>query len=56
MDAVDPSQFLYVTEYADYWINGLAPNQPIRMSGDTLVNELGYGTFAEAQAAWRGIM
>ena len=55
MDVIDPSQFLYVTEYADYWIAGLAPNQPIRMNGDKLLNELGYGTFAEAAAAWQAV-
>ena len=55
MDVLDPHQFAYITEYADYWLAGQAPNQPIRMNSDTLANELGYGTFAEAKAAWRAI-
>jgi hypothetical protein len=52
MDVLDPTQFIYITEYADYWIQGATLNQPIRMDGDTLVNELGYSTYAEAAMAW----
>ncbi|MEO8812103.1 MAG: patatin-like phospholipase family protein [Caulobacteraceae bacterium] len=55
MDALDPNQFSYITTYADDWLDGLAPNQPIRMNSDTLEAELGYGLFAEAKAAWEAI-
>jgi hypothetical protein len=55
MDAIDSNQFAYITTYADYWLAGQAPNQPIRMDSDTLAVELGYGRYADALAAWRAI-
>jgi len=55
MDVTDPNDFAYVATYADYWLDGLAPNQPIRMHGDTLQPELGYTTFAAAHAGWDAV-
>jgi hypothetical protein len=55
MDAIDQDQVLYIRRCADYWLQGLAPNQPIRMNGDTLAIELGYGSFQEGRAAWEAI-
>ena len=45
MDAVEQAQVDAISNYADLWVQGLAPNQPIRMNGDTLHPELGQGTF-----------
>ncbi|MGD1072564.1 MAG: patatin-like phospholipase family protein [Bryobacteraceae bacterium] len=55
MDAVEQPQVNAISSYADLWIQGLAPNQPIRMNGDTLVAELGQTTFPNALAAWNAI-
>ncbi|HEY5071748.1 MAG TPA: patatin-like phospholipase family protein [Caulobacteraceae bacterium] len=55
MDAIDPNQVAYITSYAASWLANLAPNQPMRMNGDTLAPELGYASFADALAAWREI-
>ncbi len=42
-------------KYADMWVQNEAPNQPIRMDGDTLVRELGQSWFKDAAAAWNAI-
>jgi hypothetical protein len=55
MDAVQQSQVDAISSYADLWIRNLAPNQPIRMNGDTLVRELGQGWFQDAVSAWNAI-
>jgi hypothetical protein len=55
MDVLDPNDFALITTYADYWLDGLAPNQPIRMHGDTLVPELGYTSFAAAVTGWNEV-
>ena len=55
MDAVEQSQVDAISKYADLWIQGVAPNQPLRMNGDTLDPELGQTTFQSAVAAWNAI-
>jgi len=55
MDAVEQAQVDAITKYADLWLQGGAPNQPIRMDGDTLNPELGQTTFQSAKAAWNAI-
>ena len=53
MDAVEQAQVDAIAAFADLWLKGNVTNQPLRMNGDTLVPELGYGLFQEAAAAWR---
>ncbi len=55
MDAVAQTQVDAISRYADLWVQGVAPNQPIRMNGDTLDPELGQTTFPAALAAWNAI-
>jgi len=55
MDAVEQAQVDAISKYADLWVQGAAPNQPIRMDGDTLRRELGQDTFQGAVAAWQAI-
>jgi hypothetical protein len=55
MDAVQQAQVDAISQYADLWVQGQAPNQPIRMDGDTLTPELGQTTFQGAAAAWKAI-
>lgn len=53
MDAVEPTDVLYVDSYCSYWLADQAPNQPIRMRRSTLAPELGHATFSAAKAAWQ---
>lgn len=55
MDALDPIKVEYIVDYAQFWIAGSAPNQPLRLDPDTLALQVGHATFAEAQAAWAAI-
>jgi uncharacterized protein len=55
LDAITPAEVNAISSYADLWIQGVAPNQPIRMNGDTLQPELGQITFPNALAAWDAI-
>jgi hypothetical protein len=55
MDAVEQAQVDAISKYADLWVQSVAPNQPIRMNGDTLVSELGQTRFKNAVAAWNAI-
>jgi uncharacterized protein len=54
-DAVEQPQIDEITQYADLWIKNEAPNQPIRMDGNTLVRELGQDRFGTAKSAWEAI-
>jgi patatin-like phospholipase len=56
MDAVEQPQVDAIGAFADLWLNGTVTNQPIRMDGDTLAPELGYGSFQDAEAAWRRLI
>jgi hypothetical protein len=56
LDAVEQKDVDMITSYADWWLEDVAPNQPIRMNGATLAKELGQEKFSEAVAAWRAIM
>jgi Patatin-like phospholipase len=53
--ATKPEEVQAIADYADLWLNDAAPNQPIRMDGDTLQRELGQTTFSAARAAWNAI-
>jgi hypothetical protein len=55
MDAVQQAQVDAISSYADLWIQSAAPNQPIRMDGDTLVRELGRDRFQSCEDAWNAI-
>ena len=55
MDAVEQPQVDAISDYGDLWLQSVAPNQPIRMNGDTLDRELGQTTFQNAVAAWNAI-
>ena len=55
MDAVEQAQVDAISRYADLWVQNQAPNQPIRMNGDTLNPELGQILFQDAVAAWNAI-
>jgi hypothetical protein len=55
MDAVQQAQVDAISSYADLWLQGVAPNQPIRMHADTLAAELGQTTFPDALAAWNAL-
>jgi len=54
-DAVEQSQIDEITQYADLWVKNEAPNQPIRMDGNTLARELGQDRFGTAKSAWEAI-
>jgi hypothetical protein len=55
MDAVEQPEVDAISRYADLWVQNGAPNQPIRMDGDTLTRELGQDKFLDAVAAWNAI-
>jgi uncharacterized protein len=55
MDAVESADVAYIDNWCQLWLRDLAPNQPIRMNGETLVPELGYGRYSEALSAWRSL-
>ena len=55
LDAVKQAEVNAISTYADIWVQGTAPNQPIRMNGDTLEAELGQVTFPNALASWNAI-
>jgi uncharacterized protein len=58
MDAVAQTDIAYVDDYCSAWLDGRAPNQPIRANGtkfDPRQPEIGYATFAEARAAWQAL-
>ena len=44
-----------IAAYADLWLAGQAPNQPLRMDADTLTSKLGATTFPDALAAWKAV-
>ena len=55
IDAVDQGQVYAAAAYADLWLRSKAPNEPLRMNGDTLECELGHPWFQDAAASWRSI-
>lgn len=55
LDAVEQKDADMIASYAGLWLRDAAPNQPIRMNGDTLAKELGQTKFSEAAAAWSAI-
>ena len=55
MDAVEQQEVQAISNFAELWLQGAAPNQPLRINGDTLGAELGQGRFDRALAAWNSI-
>lgn len=55
MDAIKPDEVAAISRFADLWLDGKVPNQPIRMNSDTLKREIGYDSFAAASQAWNAI-
>jgi Patatin-like phospholipase len=55
LDAIEEEEVHAIKSYADLWLRGVAPNQPIRMNGTTLKPELGQASFKEAVAAWESL-
>jgi hypothetical protein len=51
LDAIKPDEVDLIHRYGQMWLQGLAPNQPIRMDGN-LRAEVGHGDFPSAKAAW----
>src|SRR5690242_18212671 len=54
MDAVMPTEIRFITDYCTFWLEDRAPNQPIRMNGQTFDPqnpEIGYAKFSEAKVA-----
>lgn len=52
IDAIEQDQVDAIVRYAEKWLADEAPNQPIRMDGDTFECELGHERFKDALAAW----
>lgn len=55
LDEIEEDEVNAINSYADLWLKGVAPNQPIRMNGTTLKPELGQAPFKEAVAAWESL-
>jgi uncharacterized protein len=55
LTALDQVDIAYIADYADTWLAGIAPNQPLRMDADTLAPKLGPTTFPAALAAWNAV-
>ena len=55
MDAVDQNQVQYIADWCQLWLQDGAPNQPLRMNGETLAVEVGYGKYSEAKRAWSSL-
>jgi uncharacterized protein len=54
MDAVMPIEIRFITDYCTFWLEDRAPNQPIRMNGQTFDPqnpEIGYAKFSDAKVA-----
>jgi hypothetical protein len=55
LTALDEADVQLIAAYADLWLAGHAPNQPLRMDADTLTSKLGPTTFQDALAAWNAM-
>ena len=55
LTALDQVDIHYIADYADTWLAGIAPNQPLRMDADTLTPKLGPNSFPDALAAWNAV-
>jgi len=55
MDAVQNQEVDAIVAYTALWLQDKAPNQPIRMDGDTLEPKVGKAKFSESLAAWNAI-
>jgi hypothetical protein len=52
VDAVEQSQVQYIGDWCQLWLQSKVPNQPLRMDGQTMAVEVGYGWYREARTAW----
>ena len=52
LDAVEQSQIEYIEDWCQLWLQDAVPNQPLRMKGETMEVEVGYGRYGEARKAW----
>jgi uncharacterized protein len=55
VDAVDQNQVQYIADWSQLWLQDDAPNQPLRMNGENMAVEVGYGTYSEAKRAWSSL-
>jgi hypothetical protein len=55
VDAVDQNQVQYIADWCQLWLQDGAPNQPLRMNGETMAVEVGYGKFSDAKRAWSSL-
>jgi hypothetical protein len=55
IDALAPGDVAAIDDWCQLWLGDHVPNQPIRMDGETLMPELGYGLYSEARRAWRSL-
>jgi uncharacterized protein len=55
MDAIEQHDVDAISEFADLWLQGHVPNQPVRMDGDTLTLEIGQPWFNTAVQWWNKI-
>jgi hypothetical protein len=55
MDAIEPSQVEYIYDWCLLWLKDAVPNQPLRMDGQSMKAEVGYGLYSEARKAWAAL-
>jgi len=55
VDALDQDQVDKIAAYAELWLAGGVPNQPIREDTTTLKLELGSASFKEAASVWQAL-
>ena len=53
MDVIDQNDVTYIDDWCGLWLGDHVPNQPIRMDGETLQPEVGYGRYSKAMQAWQ---
>lgn len=56
IDAVEQSQVEYIVALCQHWLQDAVPNQPLRMNGETMAVEVGYGRYSEARRAWAALL
>jgi hypothetical protein len=56
LDAITPDDVTLIKKFCQAWIDGTAPNQPIRANRRMLAREIGQATFAEAKRQWLSLI
>jgi hypothetical protein len=54
-DAVKQEEVVQIDALGALWLADNVSNQPIRRNSQTLVEEIGPGTFSKARAAWESL-